>query len=147
MNTEIRRKSIYSAGVGGVYLSFGLVQFVFSLGVGTSSLRYLNIDDNIFGGFIMALIGVVFIFALERMRRDDVEGTAFQFSGIFLSLLFAGINLLILGADLLSAALEGGSLELLGSITPIIYLGVLSLAGLMLWKDEFSLNRLSRAGA
>jgi len=147
MNTEIRRKSIYSAGVGGVYLSFGLVQFVFSLGVGTSSLRYLNIDDNIFGGFIMALIGVVFIFALERMRRDDVEGTAFQFSGIFLSLLFAGINLLILGADLLSAALEGGSLELLGSISPIIYLGVLSLAGLMLWKDEFSLNRLSRAGA
>jgi hypothetical protein len=147
MESDTRKKFIYAVFIGCVYLLFGMVQFLMSMGAEISIMGPLRFDDNIFGGLIMVLIGAVFLFAMERLKWDENEGTAFLFSGIFLSLLFAGINLLILCSRLLTALLEGGQLDLLSGINPIIYLGSLTLIGLYVWRENFSLNRLSRAGA
>lgn len=146
MDSDTRLKMAFSLIVGGLYLVFGLVQVLGSFGMFASLIDTLNIDDNLFGGFVLLLIGVVYLFVVRSIKRDSIEGSAFLFTGIFLSLLYASINLVILGATLLSALLEGESLEVFQGITPIVYLGLLSLIGLYIWRSTFSFSRLSKAG-
>jgi len=147
METDIGKKSAYAALIGAIYLIFGLVQVTFSLGMDIGILESLNIDNNVFGGLIIMLVGSIFLFVPVKVKKDVDEGSAFLFTGIFLSILFAGINLFILISSALSAALEGEPLTFLSDIHPIIYLVLLSIIGLYIWRDTYSFRRFSRAGA
>ncbi|MFQ6033426.1 MAG: hypothetical protein ACE5KR_01015 [Candidatus Bipolaricaulia bacterium] len=116
---------MYSLSLGTIYLGMGLLE---ALG------RYSKfIPHDIFGGFVLLVIGGIYLSGTKSLWRRQNEGLAGLLVGTALTLIFASLYLLVMGADGLSYLL--GDLEEwrpLADLRPEVWLAPLALPGLWL---------------
>jgi len=149
-NSKNKGKMVFGSIVGSIYIIFGLLQIVVGLGLESEITDILFITPDIFGGFVLLVVGAVFLYGFKELNAGINEGVAFVYFGILLSLVFAVVYLLIMGADALGA--YGLGMEdfegwmPLDDVKPGLYLGFLSLVGYFVWRDKFTLKGLSKAG-
>jgi len=141
-----RNKIWYGIAATKAYLIFGVLQILF---VALDWESFLFPSDMI-GGFVLLVIGGVFLYGVKELSQGIHEGVAYIYVGIFLGLLFGLIYLLMMGANAVEA--YGFQNEDFATWTPLddlrpgLYLCVVALIGLLVWRDKFSLKKLSRAG-
>lgn len=139
------KEMIFAALAGVLYLLSGLLHIAGGLGIYTGLSDTLFVSGDISGGFCLMVIGAVFIAGLREMLKGINAGVSFVYVGILMSLLFMGVYLLIMGGNLLDSYIvpedyEGWSI--IETFRPGLYLGIISVAGLVFWKDRFSLNEI-----
>lgn len=138
----------FGAVLAVVYTMFGAVEVLAGLGLSGSWLETLRVQGSIMDGFVLLVIGAVFVFGL---KAEKGEGDGFVLMGITLGTLFLAIYLALLGANLLSLLIFGSEhvegWTLIDGIRPGLYLGLVAVVGGLAWRSRLSLARLSRAGA
>ncbi|MDK2826592.1 MAG: hypothetical protein PWQ63_1010 [Methanolobus sp.] len=146
MTHSYGNKEIAFAALAGVlYVFFGLLHIVEGLGIDTGMAGLLFVPGDILGGFCLMVIGAVFLNGLREMHQGINAGVSFVYVGILMSLIFAAVYLLIMGGNLLDSFIVPDDYEgwsVMETFRPGIYLGLLSLAGILYWKDRFSLNEV-----
>lgn len=146
MTHSYGNKQIAFAALAGVlYAFFGLLHIVEGLGIDTGMAGLLFIPGDILGGFCLMVIAAVFLNGLREMLQGINAGVSFVYVGILMSLIFAAVYLLIMGGNLLDSFIVPDDYEgwsVMETFRPGIYLGLLSLAGILYWKDRFSLNEV-----
>jgi hypothetical protein len=141
-NKEFNSKYIFALISGLLFLIFGILQFIVGIGFLSFLGSALFIPQDILGGFILVLIGIIYLTSVYELRQGITEGVAYIYVAIILSLFFMGIYLLIM----LTNGLEAGIFtnEDLRNWTPIndirpgIYLSIISLFGFIIWREKFS---------
>ena len=150
VSNENKGKMVFGLIVGLIYTIFAILQILNGFGLGFDFMDTLMIPADVFGGLVLLVIGSIFIYGFKEMNAGINEGVAFVYFGILMSLVFVAIYLAIMGADALSwyglglEDLEGWTP--LDDVNPGLYLGLLSILGLLAWKDKFTMKGLSRAG-
>ncbi len=141
LNNENKNKLIFGLIVGTIYILFGVIQIIVSLGFGFGFTDAIYIPHDIIGGFILILIGTVFLFGVHELRAGTNEGVAYVYVGILLALIFMIIYILIMISNALEAyVLLNEDFEHWmpsDDLKPGIYLGLFSLIGLILWRNKF----------
>jgi hypothetical protein len=127
----LRAKAIaaYSLSLGTVYLGMGLLEALGSY----LKIRPSFIPHDIFGGFVLAVIGGIYLSGVKGLWKSYREGLAGHLVGTALALIFGGLYLLVMGTNGLSYLL--GDLEEwrpLADLRPEIWLAPLALPGLLL---------------
>lgn len=139
------KEVIFAALAGVLYTIFGIFHIAEGLGINTVTSSQLFVPGDILGGFCLVVIGAVFLYGLKEMRQGINAGVSFVYVGILMSLVFMGAYLLIMGGTLLDSIIVPDDYEgwsIMETFRPGIYLGLLSLAGILHWKDKFSLNEV-----
>ncbi len=135
----------FSALVGVLYVFFGLLHIVEGLGIDTELAGLLFVPGDIPGGFCLVVIGAVFLNGSREMLQGINAGVSFLYVGILMSLVFMAVYLLIMGGNLLDSFIVPDDYEgwsIIETFRPGIYLGLLSIAGILYWKDSFSLHEM-----
>jgi hypothetical protein len=139
------KEMVFAALTGVLYASFGLLNILEGFGIDTGMAGSLFIPGDILGGFCLVVIGAVFLNGLREMLKGVNAGVSFVYVGILMSLIFAAVYLLIMGGNLLDSYIVPDDYEgwsVMESFRPGIYLGLLSLLGILHWKDRFSFNEV-----
>ncbi|WP_321429529.1 hypothetical protein [uncultured Methanolobus sp.] len=139
------KEKVFAALTGVLYASFGLLNILQGFGIDTGMPGSLFIPGDILGGFCLVIIGAVFLNGLREMLKGINAGVSFVYVGILMSLIFAAVYLLIMGGNLLDSFIVPDDYEgwsVMESFRPGIYLGILSLLGILHWKDRFSFNEV-----
>ncbi len=146
-----REKVLFSVVAGFLYVLAGSIQFVLSIGamfdinsvnsLGNSALGVLFIPSDFMGSLVLVLIGSIFFYGLMELRNGLNEGIAYVYVGIIISLIFATVYMLVLAGNWMESCLLNDP-EITGwsfsdDFRPAIYLGILSLCGYILWKNDF----------
>ena len=139
-------KLIFGLVAGSAYMLFGVLQALVCVGV----VEIPFVPAEPVGVFVLLILGAVFLSGYRELREGTDEGVAHVHVGLLLSLLFAVLYLLILGADALEAYLLKNE-DFAGwtpsdGIRPELYLALLSLMGLYRWKDVFSFKDILQIG-
>ncbi|WP_094226860.1 hypothetical protein [Methanolobus psychrotolerans] len=139
----------FAALAGVLYTILGMYHIAEGIGIDIGIYEgmagSLFIPGDILGGFCLVVTGGVFLYGFKEMMQGINAGVSFLYVGILMSLLFMMVYLLIMGGNLLDSFIvpqdyEGWSI--METFRPGIYLGILSLAGILYWKDRFSLNEV-----
>jgi len=137
---DIGQKISFSIIVGLLYLLFGILQLIASVGLADIPL----VPGNAIGVLVLIVIGAVFLEGYRELTEGTIEGISYVYVGILLSMAFGILYLLVLGADALSAyVLELDDFEdwtLVDGMRPELYLSVLPLIGYLKWRKEFELT-------
>ncbi len=108
----------------------------------------LFIPNDIIGGLILVLIGIIFFIGVKELISEINDGVAYIYFGIFLALIFVIIYLLIIVANAIEAYVivsdDFSTWTPLDDLKPGLYLGLLPFIGLIVWKSRFTLNRTSK---
>jgi hypothetical protein len=139
------KEMVFAALTGVLYASFGLLNILEGFGIDTGMAGSLFIPGDILGGFCLVVIGAVFLNGLREMLKGINAGVSFVYVGILMSLIFAAVYLLIMGGNLLDSYIVPDDYEgwsVMESFRPGIYLGLLSLLGILHWKNRFSFNEV-----
>ena len=148
VSSENKYKMIYGIIIGFLYLVFGLFQIIVSLGLKSALTDALFIPSDIMGGIILIVISAIFLFGINELNKGIDEGVAYIYVGILLAILFMIIYSLIIVANGVSAyALSNPDLENwtpLDNMKPGLYLGVLSIIGILIWRTKFVLSRTKK---
>jgi len=135
------QKVIFSWIAGLLYGLFGVLQILSAIVPGLAGLLApVFIPTDIASGFVLCVIGAVFIVGAQEIHARIAGGEAFLYVGMLLSVAFGLIMLLDLGAQGVDTALfgvEGSSWSLTQMIVPMLYLALLSLAGFAAWGRSF----------
>ena len=127
-----------------LYFLFGIFQIIAGAGFSSDFFEILFISTDIIGGFILILLGSVFIYGVNELNKGISDGVAYIYVGIFLALIFLVIYLLIMAANAMEAYVILNEDYIgwtpLNDMKPGIYLGIISLIALIIWRDKFSLN-------
>jgi len=143
-NEKNKNKIAFGTITGALYSIFGFIQIIVGFGLSSRITEIFYIPNDIIGGAILILIGVLFFLGVKELREGINEGVAFIYMGIFLALVFTVIYLLIMAADaietyvLISEDFTGW--RPLYDLRPGIYIGVLPFIGFMIWRNKFSLT-------
>jgi len=92
------------------------------------------------GGFVLCVIGTVFLFACRELVAGSADGTAFLYTGMALSGIFGAVALISLGAEGIEVLLfsEGEeSWAPIQLVVPMLYLALVPVAGLITWGRAF----------
>ncbi|MEZ5334793.1 MAG: hypothetical protein R2741_05945 [Methanolobus sp.] len=150
MTRNYGNKEIMFAALAGVlYLSAGLLNMIEGLGIDTGMAGLLFIPGDILGGFCLLVIGAVFLTGLKEMLQGINAGVSFVYVGILMSLVFMIVYLLIMGGNLLDSFIVPEDYEgwnVIETFRPGIYLGLLSIAGILYWRDRYSINEVLASG-
>jgi len=139
-------KLIFGLVAGSAYVLFGVLQALVCIGV----VALPFVPGEPVGVLVLLVLGAVFLSGYRELREGTDEGVAHIHVGLLLSLLFGVLYLLILGADALEAYLLGS--EDFEGWTPLdgmraeLYLALLSLIGIYIWRDEFSFKDFLQIG-
>lgn len=137
MNEKIQ---IVFAGVMGILnLCFGVVQIA-SIVPGLADMaEMIAIPADPLGGYVLCVIGLVFLTGVVALRSGEEAAVAYLFVGILLSLGFGLVALLTIGAGWLEAVLFGepGEWSAVTMAEPMLYLAIGSLAGCQAWCRQF----------
>jgi len=142
-----RGKIIFAALFGILYPVFGLTMIASAVIPVLADLTGpYSIPADPAGGFVLCVIGAVFLFAVRELARASADGPAFLCIGMFLSVVFAAVAFISLGAQGIEIMIfgEGGTWDPLQLAVPMLYLAFGSLAGLSVWGRAF-LSDLSGA--
>ncbi|SDF48969.1 hypothetical protein SAMN04488589_0676 [Methanolobus vulcani] len=146
MTHSYGNKEIAFAALAGVlYVFFGLLNIAEGLGIDTGIAGLLFVPGDILGGFCLMVIGAVFLNGLWEMHQGINAGVSFVYVGILMSLIFAAVYLLIMAGNLLDSFIVPDDYKgwsIMETFRPGIYLGLLSIAGILYWKNRFSLNEV-----
>lgn len=139
------KEIVFAALAGVLYTVFGIIHIVEGLGIGTSFAEYLFVPGDVLGGACLVVIGMVFLKGARELIEGINAGVSFVYVGILMSLVFMAVYILTMGGNLLDSILvpedyEGWSV--MESFRPGIYLGILSVIGIVYWRDRFSLNEI-----
>ncbi len=145
MNNKIKSKMAFGIVTGSLYIIFGSFQVIVGLGFNFKFTEYLFIQNDLIGGFILILIGLIFLFGIKELNAGINEGVAYIYIAIFLSLIFLVIYLLIMAADAIEAYVIVSNDFInwtpLNDLKPGIYLGILPLIAFIIWRNKFSIDR------
>jgi hypothetical protein len=111
MDKELNGKFWFAIIAAILYCFFGLMQV--AAGLGVSAIEgFLLISADLMGGFILLVVGAIFMFGVKEMNSGISEGVSYVYVGIVIALLLSGIYVLILGGNAFGEAigpvLEGG---------------------------------------
>jgi hypothetical protein len=144
-------KKVFGMLIGTLYVLFGLLQILAGLGLATETFESLYIPGELFSGFVLLVIGAVFLYGFKELSAGVNEGVAYIYVGILLALIFVLIYLFVMGANALETyVVESEDFEgwtPLDDMRPGLFLGIFPLFGFLKWKSKFTLKRLSKAGA
>ena len=138
----LRGKAIFSGIAGGMYVLFGILQAAAGLGLGDGWSRALLLGGGAIDGVIMVIIGLVFVQGNRELRSGLHEGVAFLYVGILLALFFLFVQLTQISVSYLGAWTVGGEWEdysAIDTVSPFLYLSVLPIVGLLVWRRGFTL--------
>lgn len=139
------KEIVFAALAGVLYVIFGLMHIIEGLGIDTGFAEYLFIPGDILGGASLLVIGMVFLKGARELTGGINAGVSFVYVGILLSLVFMAVYILTMGGNLLDSFLVPEDYEewsVMDNFRPGIYLGILSLIGLVYWRNRFSLNEI-----
>ena len=93
---------------------------------------------------------LIFFYGVKELNDGLREGVAYIYVGIFLSLGFLVLYLLVMGADMLSAyGLNNQNFigwTPIDNLKPGLYLAILPLIGFLIWRHKFTLKGITTAG-
>jgi len=92
----------YSAVLGLIYLTFGLVEILAGLGFVEVPL----VPADVFGGIMLVIIAAVFLAGISEQWKGNREGLSFFVVGILLAAIFFGLYVLIMVANGLGYLLQ-----------------------------------------
>ena len=130
-------KIVFAAVMGILYVGCGL------LGIGSWIVPGLAamavVPPDILGGFVLCIIGLVFLAGAQGLQSGTPGAAAFLFVGLLLSLAFGLVAVLTIGAGWLETALFGDLAEWSAAelAVPMFYLALGSVAGYAVWGREF----------
>jgi len=139
------KEVLFAAFAGVLYSLFGIFNIAEGIGVNTGLAGILFVPGDILGGICLVVIGTVFLYGLKEMRQGINAGVSFVYVGILLSLVFMAVYLLIMAGSLLDSFIVPDDYEgwsIMETFRPGIYLGLFSIAGMLYWKDSFSLHEV-----
>ncbi len=111
---------IYAAALGALYAVFGVIEVVFVFS-GTDAL----IPADFFGGLVSLVIASTYLAGVKDMRENDFRGIAMLMGGLFLSVVFGVLYLMLMCADFLMYVLgESEEFSVIASLRPEIWLFV-----------------------
>ena len=130
-------KGVFAAVMGAFYLGFGILEICSTIFPGLAALEVVPAD--ILSGFVLCVIGLVFLAGVQGLRAGTPGAVAYLFVGLLLSLSFGLVALLAIGAGWLETALFGDLSEWSGAemAAPMLYLALGSVAGYAAWGREF----------
>ena len=133
-------KMAFTALFGILYLVFGIAMIVSVVIPAFGGLTGpAGIPSDPAGGFVLCVIGSIFLLAGRGISRTSAEGQAFLCVGMVLSTVFAVVALLSLGAQGIEIMIfEGGeNWDPIRLLVPMLYLGIGPAAGLFVWGRAF----------
>jgi hypothetical protein len=130
-------KGVFAAVMGILYLGCGLLQIGSALFPGLAAMEV--VPPDILGGFVLCVIGLVFLAGVQGMRSGTPGAVAYLFVGLLLSLAFGLVAFLAIGAGWLETALFGDMSEwsMAELAAPMLYLALGSVAGYAVFGREF----------
>lgn len=136
---------MFSLVAGCIYLVFGVLQVIAGFGLNFELIDSLLIPSDILGGFVLVIIGAIFIFGFKELYKDIDEGVSFLYVGILISLVFAGMYVMIMAGNAFGAyVIQSENFKNwvpLDDLKPSIYLSILSVYGYYIWKDRIPLTK------
>lgn len=112
--------AIYSSALGVISLAVGLVEIL-----GGSEEA---IPGDIFGGFVLVVMAATYLSGVKGTLQGRHDGLSFLIGGLFLTMVFGVLYLLMMGADCLMYLLrEAEALPTLADARPAVWIFVLSL--------------------
>jgi hypothetical protein len=143
----LKNQYYYSTIVGILFILFGIIQILVSLNLFGILGEILNVPKDIIGSFILILLGLIFLYGVYETQHGVREGVAYTYVGIMLSLFFMGIYLLILIISIIEFIINSDFSSIpeiiMSEFKPIIYLGLLSVVGIIIWRKKFSKKQIS----
>ncbi len=136
-------KTIFAIVVGAAYVLFGIVQILAGIFPDlAAALEPYFIPADILQGFVLCVIGSVFLYGVAEMHARRAGAEAFLYVGLLLSLAFGIIMLLDIGAAGIDTILFGEEGESTVQATvfavPMLYLAVFSVVGFAAWGRKFT---------
>lgn len=132
-----KMKGVFAAVMGALYLLCGILGIGSWIFPGLAAMEFVPAD--VLGGFVLCVIGLVFLAGVPGLRSGTPGAIAFLFVGLLLSLAFGLVAFLAIGAGWLETALFGDLSE--WSVTeiavPMLYLALVSITGYAAWGREF----------
>lgn len=130
-------KLFFSGIMGALYLGCGFLEIGFWIVPGLAAMEVVPAD--ILGGFVLCVIGLVFLAGVPGLRSGTPGAIAYLFVGLLLSLAFGLVAFLAIGAGWLETALFGDLSEWSAAemAVPMLYLALVSMAGYAAWGREF----------
>jgi len=142
---DTNKTGIFGTIVGALYIMFGILQILTATGLDLGISSILLIPEDLIGGFVLIIIGLVFVQGAFRSRRSRNESMSFILVASILGAFFMIVYTLIMIADVLEARVlvndDWENWKLIDSIRPGIYLGVLSILGYVISRNHLSKSR------
>jgi len=136
-------KMIFAALVGAIYAVFGIVQILAGILPDlAAALEPYLIPGDIVQGFVLCVIGSVFLYGTAEMHTCRAGAEAFLYVGLLLSLAFSIIMLLdicAIGIDTVIFGEEGeNTWKIVSFAVPMLFLAVFSAIGFAAWGRKFT---------
>lgn len=130
-------KIVFAAVMGILYVGCGLLQIGSGLFPELAAMEV--VPPDILGGFVLCIIGLVFLAGAQGLQSGTPGAIAFLFVGLLLSLVFGLVAFLAIGAGWLETSLFGDMAEwsLAEMAMPMLYLALISLIGYAAWGRKF----------
>ncbi len=133
-------RTAFAVVFGILYWIFGISMIVSALipGLGDLIGQYMIPTDPA-AGFVLCVVGTVFLFAYRKLAGGTTNSQAFLFVGMGLSLVFgivALLSLLAAGANLVLFG-DGEPWNPVQVLVPMVWLALLPTIGLYVWGREF----------
>ncbi|WP_440945039.1 hypothetical protein ACSAZL_12850 [Methanosarcina sp. T3] len=150
---ENKNKTLtYFTLLGGItYLVTGGLQVLKGAGFLPENFITANLlPPELAGGLVLVVIGAVYLYGTVELSKGSLEGRAYAYVGIVLSMLFGALYSLNFIADLINAwVLFAEGFEEwtpLVDLKPALYLGLISLVIYMGWENKFKLQERKEPG-
>lgn len=136
-------KIIFAATVGAIYVVFGVLQILAGLLPNLAAmLEPCYIPADILQGFVLCVIGAVFLYGTSEMYSRRAGAEAFLYVGLLISLAFGIIMLLDICATGINSVVFGQDGENIWPLSsfavPLLYLAAFSVAGFAAWGRKFT---------
>lgn len=134
------KKTAFSALFGVLYVFFGLMMIMAAIVPDlTEPAGRVVVPADPAGGFVLCVVGAVFLFSYRHLKAGSADGAAFLYMAMALSVLFGIVALLSLlaeGADLVLFG-EGEPWDPAMLLVPMVWLAVIPAIGLYAWGRDF----------
>jgi len=133
-------KTTFSAIFGTLYWLSGLTMIISALvpALAESAGQFMIPADPA-AGFVLCVVGTVFLFAYQRLTAGTGNGQAYLYVAMGLSLVFgivALLSVLAVGADLVLFG-DDESWDPVQILVPMVWLAILPAIGLYTWGRVF----------
>lgn len=133
-------KVLFAAVFGVLYLLFGIIMIVSALVLPLAELAgtYLIPADPA-AGFVLCVVGLVFLFAYRSLSAGTGTGPAFLYVGMALALIFgivALLSLLAQGAEIVFFG-DGEPWNPIQILVPMFWLALIPTIGMYAWGRGF----------